>query len=34
MARASSDQHDRGGAAARACLEMIELKRNFHLFPR
>ena len=34
MARASADQHDRGGAAARACLAMIELKRNFHLYPR
>ncbi len=34
MARASSDQHDRGGAAARACLAMVELKRNFHLYPR
>ncbi len=34
MARAKRDQHDRGGAAARACLAMIELKRNFHLYPR
>jgi 6,7-dimethyl-8-ribityllumazine synthase len=34
MARASSDQQDRGGAAARACLAMIDLKRSFHLFPR
>jgi len=34
MARASSEQHDRGGAAARACLAMIDLKRSFHLFPR
>lgn len=34
MARASADDKDRGGHAARACLAMIELKRNFHLFPR
>ncbi len=29
MARASRDEHDRGGAAARACLAMIEIKRRF-----
>lgn len=34
LARASRDQHDRGGAAARACLAMIELKRQFNLYPR
>ncbi len=34
MARARRDGHDRGGAAARACLAMIDLKRKFHLFPR
>ena len=34
LARASRDQHDRGGAAARACIAMIELKRQFHLYPR
>ena len=28
LARASRDKHDRGGAAARACLAMIELKRK------
>ena len=28
MARASRDEHDRGGAAARACLAMIELRRR------
>lgn len=28
LARASRDNHDRGGAAARACLAMIELKRK------
>ena len=26
--RSSRDQHDRGGAAARACLAMIDLKRK------
>lgn len=34
LARASRDHHDRGGAAARACLAMIELKRQFNLYPR
>ncbi len=34
MARASIDQHDRGGAAARACLAMIELRRNLQPSPR
>jgi 6,7-dimethyl-8-ribityllumazine synthase len=34
LERASRDQHDRGGAAARACLAMIELKRQFNLYPR
>ena len=29
MARAMRDDHDRGGAAARACLAMIEIKRRF-----
>src|SRR5579883_2145754 len=33
-ARASVGGYNRGGAAARACLEMIELKRAFRLFPR
>ena len=28
MARSSRDNHDRGGAAARACLAMIDLKRK------
>ncbi|MEC7488577.1 MAG: 6,7-dimethyl-8-ribityllumazine synthase [Pseudomonadota bacterium] len=28
LARASRGQHDRGGAAARACLAMIDLKRK------
>lgn len=34
VARASRDQHDRGGHAARACLTMVEHKRHFGLFPR
>ena len=34
MARARIDQKDKGGEAAEACLQMIELKRRFHLFPR
>ncbi len=29
LARARRDEHDRGGAAARACLAMIEIKRRF-----
>ena len=28
--RASRDRHDRAGAAARACLAMIELRRQLH----
>lgn len=34
VARASMDGGNKGGVAARACMEMIELKRHFHLFPR
>lgn len=34
LVRSSRDQHDRGGAAARACLAMIEMKRKFNLYPR
>lgn len=33
-ARASVDGKNKGGGAARACLDMIELKRQFRLFPR
>ncbi len=33
-ARAAVDGKNKGGQAARACLEMIELKRRFRLFPR
>ena len=32
--RASLEGRNKGGEAARACLEMIEFKRHFHLFPR
>lgn len=32
--RAGVDRRDKGGAAARACLSMIDLKRTFGLFPR
>jgi 6,7-dimethyl-8-ribityllumazine synthase len=32
--RAKVDQGDKGGVAARACLRMLEVKRQFHLFPR
>jgi 6,7-dimethyl-8-ribityllumazine synthase len=34
MARAAIDKGDQGGRAARACLQMIELKRQLKLFPR
>jgi 6,7-dimethyl-8-ribityllumazine synthase len=34
MVRARRDGKDRAGAAARACLRMIELKRQFRLYPR
>ena len=33
-ARASVDDVDKGGVAARACLAMIEMKRHFNLPPR
>jgi 6,7-dimethyl-8-ribityllumazine synthase len=32
--RASVEGRNKGGEVARACLRMIELKRQFHLFPR
>ena len=32
--RASVEGRNKGGEVARACLEMIELKRHFQLFPR
>jgi 6,7-dimethyl-8-ribityllumazine synthase len=32
--RARADRKDKGGAAARACLAMVEVKRRFELFPR
>ena len=32
--RASLTGRNKGGEAARTCLEMVEYKRRFHLFPR
>jgi len=34
LERANPAQHDRGGAAAEACLKMIELKHRFRLTPK
>lgn len=34
LERARVDKGDRGGNAARACLAMIEMKRQFRLYPR
>ncbi len=34
MERARIDRKDRGGHAARACLAMVEHKRQFRLYPR
>lgn len=34
LVRADRDQKDVGGKAARACLDMIELKKELHLLPR
>jgi len=33
-ARALVDQKNKGGVAARACLDMLDLKRHFRLYPR
>jgi 6,7-dimethyl-8-ribityllumazine synthase len=32
--RAGVDRRDKGGEAARACIGMVDMKRNFGLFPR
>ena len=32
--RAAVDQKNKGGDAATACLAMLDVKRQFHLFPR
>ena len=32
--RARVDRKNKGGSVATACLRMLELKRQFHLFPR
>lgn len=34
LVRSDLNQKDVGGKAARACLEMIELKKQLHLLPR
>ena len=34
MQRALVDGKNKGGAVARACLEMLAVKRHFHLYPR
>jgi len=34
LARSDREQKDVGGKAARACLQMIELKKQLHLLPR
>ena len=34
MARAERGRKDKGGEAARACLQMLEIKKRFHLYPR
>ena len=34
LVRADYAQKDVGGKAARACLQMIELKKQLHLLPR
>ena len=32
--RARVEGRNKGGEAARACLQMLEIKRQFHLYPR
>ena len=32
--RASVDRRNKGGEAARACLQMLDVKRHFNLYPR
>lgn len=32
--RARTDRKNKGGGAAQACLDMLETKRHFHLWPR
>jgi len=34
MARADRKRKNKGGEAAGACLQMLEVKQRFHLFPR
>jgi 6,7-dimethyl-8-ribityllumazine synthase len=33
-ARARATEKNKGGDVARACLDMVDVKRRFHLFPR
>lgn len=33
-ARAARDQKNKGGDAAQACMQMLDLKRRFRLYPR
>ena len=33
-ARAARDQKNKGGEAARTCMQMLDLKRRFRLYPR
>ena len=34
MERAAVDRRDKGGEAANACLQMLDVKRQFNLYPR
>lgn len=34
MERAAVDRRNKGGEAARACLQMLDVKRQFNLYPR
>lgn len=34
MARADRKRKNKGGEAARACLQMLDVKKRFHLYPR
>ncbi len=34
LERAAVDRRDKGGEAARACMQMLDVKRQFNLYPR
>jgi 6,7-dimethyl-8-ribityllumazine synthase len=34
MARADRQDKNKGGEAARACLQMLDVKKRFRLYPR